>query len=249
MNGFALALPALLGSLLGAVATPVVVSAQDVKPPHLVEEAFIGDLAFTQDRGEIQIASLMRAAGNSLNRTARVPLEIEYGITDDIELSVETGGFNYSRDTGWSSPSGFGLGLRYGRYGLLPNLHASVTIEVESEREDATRVTSTRSGLQLGVDIPRLRMTHLFTSVVTGVWNSERTGKEVDWSAGVVVPFGRFRGMVERPLVVSDAANRGAVTGLVWKVVEGFDVGIATTVLTQPDVRARGAMMSFLLEF
>lgn len=239
------------GCLIGAaiIGRPSAASAQDAKPTQLIQEAFLGDLTFTQDRGEIQISSLMRADGAAANRTANIPLGFEYGITDDIQVSVETGGLNYERPAGWSSPTEFGIALRYGRYGLLPNLHAALTIGAETEGGSGKRITNTTSGLQLGVDIPRLRMTHIFTSVVGGVWNSEGIESGVDWSAGVVVPFGRLRATLERPLKVSDAANRGTVPGLVWKVVDGLDIGVATTLRTQTSTRLSGAMLSLVLEF
>jgi hypothetical protein len=241
----------LLGCILGAaiVARSDAACAQDDKPPQLIQEAFLGDLSFTQDRGEIQISSLMRADGAAANRTASIPLGFEYGITDDVQVSIETGGFNYERPAGWSSPREFGFALRYGRYGLLPNLHAAVTIGAESDGGDVKRIINTTSGLQLGLDIPRLRMTHIFTSVVGGVWNSEGIESAVDWTAGVVVPFGGLRATLERPLRVADAANRGTVPGLVWKVVEGLDIGVATTLRTQPSTRLTGAMLSLVLEF
>ncbi len=222
--------------------------AQDAKPPQLINEAFIGDLAFTQQRGEIQISSVMRADGAAANRTARVPLAMEYGITDALQVSIETGGFDYARPAGWSSPSAFALGVRYGRYGLLPNLHASVSIEAETE-SGATRTLSTMSGLQLGVDIPQLWMTHLFTSAGVGVWNSDGAKRDIEWAAGIVVPLGSFRATIERPLRAAEGAGRGLVPGLIWRVVEGFDVGVATTVRTQPSVKASGMMMSLVLEF
>jgi hypothetical protein len=228
---------------------PAAAAAQNPRPPQLIQEGFIGDLAFTQPRGEIQISSLLRAAGPSANRTASVPLQIEYGITDDIQVNIETGGFNYVRPTGWSSPGEFHLGLRYGRYGLLPNLHASVTIEAESRQEGGKPITNAMSGLQLGVDIPPLRMTHIFTSAVGGVWNSSGTVTGVDWVAGVVVPFGQLRATFERPLRLSDPATRGTVPGLVWKGARGLDIGVATTLRSQPRLVATGLMLSLLLEF
>jgi hypothetical protein len=237
----------LLGVAIGVI--PSTASAQDAKPPQLIQMAFIGDLPFTQDRGEIQISSIMRAAGASANRTASVPLEIEYGITDDIEVSIATGGFNYTRPIGWSSPSAFGLGLRYGHYGLLPNLHASVKIEAESEAGVSKRVTNATAGLQLGLDIPRLRMTHIFTSAVGSVWNSEGTITALDWFAGVVVPLGQVRATIERPLALSDPATRGTVPGLIWKAAHGLDIGVATTLRSQPRLLATGLMLSLLLEF
>src|SRR3954462_2844946 len=48
--------------------------AQEAKPPQLIQEAFVGDLAFTQDRGEVQIGSLLRVHGSGANRTAGVAL-------------------------------------------------------------------------------------------------------------------------------------------------------------------------------
>jgi hypothetical protein len=237
----------LLSAAIGAI--PDAASAQDAKPPRIIEEAFLGDLAFMQERGETQISSLLRTAGASANRTARVPLAIEYGITDDFQVGIKTGGFNYERPTGWSPPREFGLALRYGRYDLLPNLHASATIEAESVIEGGKRITNTTSGVQLGVDIPRLRMTHVFTSVTGGVWNSEGIKTGVDWAAGVVAAFGHLRGTLERPLRVTDPANRGTVPGLIWKVGNGFDIGVATTLRTQPAITVSGAMLSLLLEF
>lgn len=228
---------------------PRTAPAQDASSPKLIEEAFLGDLAFMQERGEIQIGSLMRADGASANRTAGIPLAIEYGITDDFQVSLETGGFNYARAAGWSSPHAFGLGLRYGRYGLLPHLHAAVTLGAASDGGSGTRVTSTTSGLLLGVDVPRLGMTHVFTSLVDGFWNSQGIKAGVDWFAGAVVPMGRLRATIERPLRVADAANRGTVPGLVWKVVEGLDIGAATTLRTQPETRLSGAMLSLVVEF
>ena len=241
----------LLGCVFGAAFSfiPAAAAAQNPRPPQLIQEGFIGDLAFTQPRGEIQISSLLRAAGPSANRTASVPLQIEYGITDNIQVNIETGGFNYVRPTGWSLPGEFHLGLRYGRYGLLPNLHASVTIEAESQGEGGKRLTNTMSGLQLGVDIARLRMTHVFTSVVGGVWSSAGTKTAVDWAAGAVVPFGQLRATFELPLRVSDPANRGAVPGLVWKAGGPLEIGIATTLRTQPAMKLSGVMLSFLVEF
>jgi hypothetical protein len=238
--------------LLGAAITtgPGAASAQDAKPIQLIQEAFLGDLAFTQERGEIQISSLMRADGAAVNRTASIPLGMEYGITDDIQVSIETGGFNYARPTGWSSPRAFGMGLRYGRYGLLPNLHAALTIAAETDGGAGDkRIVDTKSGLQLGVDVPRLRMTHIFTSIVRGLWNSEGIQSGVDWNAGLVVPLGTARVTIERTVRAADSANRGTVPGLVWKVADGLDIGVATTLRTQPSVRLSGAMLSLVLEF
>jgi hypothetical protein len=231
------------------IAVPRVGLTQEEKPPQLIQEPFIGALSFTQERGEIQISSAMRADGAAANRTAGVPLEIEYGITNDLQVSIGTGGFNYERPAGWSSPRDFGVELRYGRFGLLPNLHASVTLEGESESQPGNRSVSTMSGLQLGLDIPPLRMTHIFTSVAAGLWNSEGTETDVDWLAGVVVPFGSFRATIERPLIVSEATNRATVPGLIWRGPNSLDFGVATTLYTQPRFRATGLMLTIVLEF
>jgi hypothetical protein len=233
---------------VAALAAPIAAQGRSM-PPRLIEEPFLGDLAFTQERGEIQITSLMRAAGSAADRTARIPLEIEYGFTDWLELSVETGGLHYARPSGWESPREFGLGVRYGRHGLLPNLHASVTTEIETEKEEHERTSVVTSGVQLGLDLSRLRMTHLFTSVAADVWGSGEDEKEAAWVAGVVVPAGRLRFTAERAIPVSDTPAPGLVAGVVAKTMEGLDVGVATTLLTRPSTRASGVMLSLVFEF
>jgi hypothetical protein len=250
-TGSRLAGPSALACFLAAAIlfVPDAARAQETKPQQLIQEAFIGDLAFTQERGEVQIGSVARVNGAASNRSAGVSLGVEYGITDELQVSVETGGFNYERATGWSSPDEFGFGLRYGRYGLLPHLHAALSLGEESQGSGGARTTSTTSGLQLGVDIPRLAMTHVFTSVSESFWNSEGSDNAVDWIAGAVVPFGRLRATVERALSVADAADRGTVPGLVWKVTDVFEIGAATTLRTRPAARLSGAMLSLILEF
>jgi hypothetical protein len=68
-------------------------------------------------------------------------------------------------------------------------------------------------------------------------------------SPKLIEEAGRLRATIERPLRVADAANRGTVPGLVWKVVEGLDIGAATTLRTQPETRLSGAMLSLVVEF
>lgn len=237
--------------MLGAaiLCSPDAALAQDAKPPQLIQDAFVSDLAFVQGRGEIQIGSLARIAGAGATRTAGIPLGIEYGITDQLQVSVETGGFTYQSPSAWSSPRDFGLALKYGRYGLLPNLHAAVTLGAESERGSGARTTSATSALLLGVDLPRLRMTHLFTSVAGSLWKSEGTRSGVDWFAGAIVPFRQLRATIERPLRVADPSDRGTVPGLVWKIADGLEIGAATTLRTRPATRLSGAMLSLIVEF
>jgi hypothetical protein len=202
-----------------------------------------------QERGEIQIGSFVRINGTGATRTAGTPLGIEFGITDELQVSVETGGFTYQSPSGWSSPSDFGLAFSYGRHGLLPNLHAAVTLGAESAREIGARTNSVNSALLLGVDLQRLRMTHVFTSVVGTFWNSTGSQAGVDWFAGAIVPFGQLRVTIERPVRVADPADRGTVPGLVWKVSDGLEIGAATTLRTRPATRLSGGMLSLIVEF
>ena len=55
-----------------------------------MQEVFQSDLVFPQDGGELQFTLTPRFSGGNNKDSVQVPLEIEYGITD--QLQVEFGG-------------------------------------------------------------------------------------------------------------------------------------------------------------
>ena len=230
---------------------PLLARAQSSLPP--VEETFLGSLAFLQERGEVQVRSLVRAGGTRSAPTALAPIEFELGITDALELTLESGGSRYRRPDGWSSPSraDFGAGLRVGGQ-LFDRLHSAVSLEVGSEsgeESDSRRETSMGLGIQLGIDLPRLRSSHLFTSAGFERAVRDASAHESDWTVGIVVPVGSFRGTLEHRLVASDASERVTIPGIIWQAGAGWELGLATSIATQSRPRPHGLLMSILVEF
>jgi hypothetical protein len=238
-------------TLASLLLLPLMARAQKAPEP-LAQEAFLGSLSFMQERGEVQIRSLVRTGGTRSRPTALAPVEFELGITNSLELNLESGGSRYQRPGGWSSPTeaGLGVGLRFGGQ-MIERLHSAVSLEVASEPGEASgdaRATTLGLGIQLGIDFPRLRAMHLFTSAGIERPLRNATGHETEWAAGIVVPVGPFRGTLEHQLIPSEENPRVTVPGVIWKV-SGWEFGIATTIASESPTRPRGLLLSALVEF
>lgn len=82
-----------------------------------LEELFLSDLVFPQERGEVQVTLSASRADRQEGERLQLPLTLEYGITDRLQVELEWGGYRRDRfDADDRSSDDFGdaeIGVSY----------------------------------------------------------------------------------------------------------------------------------------
>lgn len=77
--------------LVALIALPLRVSAQDARPQPL-QELFLTEVVYLQDKGELQITLSSLLDGSSADRSALMTTAIEYGLTDQWQIGASLDG-------------------------------------------------------------------------------------------------------------------------------------------------------------
>jgi hypothetical protein len=230
------------------------------RPP--VEELFVGALAFTQERGEVQVATALATNRLAGGHATAIPADVEFGLTDAIQLEFHGTAARRAPLSGWSTPltRGASIGITAVRHAWNHGLHIGVSIDAPiqwnaSDGEDAksTRVQFETPALLLGWDLQRVGGAHLFAKL-TGA--GARCSDESDIAAddapcvlGVVVPAGeRIRITTELPLHAHGAAFASITPGIVWRV-SGFELGAAVVAARDRHRPLTGTRLLLVREF
>jgi hypothetical protein len=217
---------------------PAVAGAQVAEREEPIQELFVGETVFVQERGEVQLTTTFDGRKNADEKAWRTAQLVQYGVTDRLELDTELP-FVSGRESTALRQAGLGdieVGILMG---LARRIHAgalSVGLRLRLPTGDEAR------GHGEGETVPEpivifakaFGSAQLHASAEVGFAN-KGTPKEWTYGAGVVVPTGHWRETLEVDARHEGDENRLLLTpGLYFKPRRAFEIGIGIPVgLTQ----------------
>ena len=225
--------------LAGLCVLPAVASAQgsgrDEQP---IQELFVGETVFVQDRGETQLTWSFDGRKNAGEKSWAATQVVQYGLTDWLELDAELPFVNGSESTALRH-----AGLGDGEVGILVGLARDVRAGALSIGARVRLPTGDEStGHGEGETVPEAIIifgkafgrAQVHASGEVGFAN-KGTPKEWTYGAGLVVPTGPWRETLELDARHEGDEDRLLLTpGLYFKPKDAFEIGIGVPIgLTQ----------------
>lgn len=212
--------------LAATMMVPASVAAEQARPA-VIEAFFLAGNAHIQERHEVQITWSLEHARQDEVSADDIDLEVEYGITNRLQLEV---GLPWQRvhPSGEAASSGFGnLGIGF-MYALAQGprrlLSAGLDLGLPTAEGDEGGATQIQPFVIAGHSIGRGE-THASASY--GLDASH----DVAWNVAGVAPFRKWRGTLELNGRRVDRTNSIRITpGVMWKGWPGYEVGVAMPV-------------------
>jgi hypothetical protein len=249
---------AVRSALVSLAVTGVLVHARDARAEDdeiedVVQEVFLGSVAFSQDARELQLslASSWIAADEA---DVFAPLLAgEWGLTDRLQLEVETPFAIAVPDQG-EADGGLGnaeVGVLYNvvrspALGLVASAGASAVLPTAS----TAMVDRAWGGGALVSLYKYLGPVHATLSVETGalVPVGDEAELGVEGALGVIVPLGRVIPIVEVGFEREDDSELRCAAGFAWAVADGIELGLAGLVSRGDDDTEWGALVGLTWE-
>ncbi len=243
---------ALLASLLSLSAAGAGAQARD-EDDQPIQELFVGETVFVQDRNEVQLTSRLDFRKNADEKVWVAAQLVQYGLTDRLELDAQVP-FVSGLESLAIRSAGVGdaeLGLLLG---LARHIHAgSLSVGVRVRLPTGVEAKGHGEGetvVEPIVIVARaFRKLEVHGSGEVGFANKNMP-KEWTYGGGAILPTGRFRETIELDARFEGGEHRVLLTpGVYLKPTRAFEVGVGVPVgLTQrsPDV---GAIVVATLEF
>lgn len=183
----------------GAVSSSQIDEHNGSKFPEYVQELFVGDVVYTQERHELQIGSAGNVYHADLTDGADISTEFEYGITDKLQIGI---GLNYKtiRTEIAGGATARNAGIHNTEIGLAYNISNSptwsVTAMLEAELPTAKEEAFGEQELEFSPVLVVARdmefaQVHLSTSAELG------DKVELDYNIGGIFPMGEIVGILE----------------------------------------------------
>jgi hypothetical protein len=205
--------------------------AHDSEEP--IQEVFKSDLVFAQEAGEFQFSIMPQYAQSGEESSWAIPLSIEYGITDNLQLEFEwvSYGQNDPHDEGASRGIGDAeIGLQYSWMEISGSeVHAALGLEVgiplgDDKEELGEGEKSLATYLVLGVNFTD--SLHAFMQL--GVEYPEHETRERYSNVGLV---GKITDDAALTLEYSwQESERYITPGLVWSPADDWELGLGVSV-------------------
>jgi hypothetical protein len=218
----------MLVSMLSAVgfAALALVSPPDAAP-WLIEEFFLARNAHPQERHEVQVTWSLEHAREDDVAATDIGLEVEYGITDRLQLEAELP-WQRLRPAGEEASSAFGnveTGLMYAfARGPRRMLSAGVDVELPTAESGEGADTQVEPFVIVGRAIGRGEAHASFS-------HGLRESHESAWDVAGVAPYRNWRGTLELNGRRDDGSTSVRITpGVMWKGLRGYEVGVAMPV-------------------
>ena len=223
--------------MLIAIAIAGGAAAQDApRPEALLEELHVASISQVQEQGEIQFTlalSSQKAGGAALRDSIGGQFEIEIGVTDRFQLSMEGEVLDRSALAGGSDDIEVGAAYEVFR-GSTSNLIVAVESRANHLRETEIRMTSAW----------RLRRAELHS----GMSLEQEDGKRnVSIDVAAIWPWAAWRGTLE---VHHDSAFRGSpsiIPGVAW-TRDGLQLGLGVALSSESESSGR-LMLNTAIEF
>lgn len=219
---------------------------------QIVQELFRGTVVYPQEKGEWQITSGY-SHGSKVRDDGIIPIEVEYGITDRLQLGIEApvnlfssvsdniegvehlgieiySNFYSNAATGTALGLGYGIGIPTQKAKGDPNSYVHETTFVAYQEIGQTAVN--------------------FSGVVEVEDSSVETNVEGELALGVFRELGAFVPMLEWSIEIEeDEIPTVLAPGLFWKSGQGFEVGASLPIGLNDDAPDIGAGLLFIYEF
>ena len=219
-----------LGCALGCwLAHPGTVSAQGAdiveRTPELLQEFFIAESVFPQDRHELQVTvGAVYRAGNG-SRVWRLPAVVEFGLSDRLQVAAELPYVSLS-PVGAARARGLGNAIVSLAYGVLLNAASTaVTVGLEVElpgRRADSLLTEGRVAWQPGVVVARQIGK---AQVHVGAALELSRPRSLSADVALVFPVRDLRLTTELNWLGDSDPILFFTPGLIWEAPSGLEVG------------------------
>ena len=223
----------ILATLTASITPPLHAQANPVSTVQLIQEAFRGELVYTQDARELQLTLSSDITRNRLQSPGTISIAAEYGITSAWQASVEWQVPSFQ--LGDAPPSVLSVGvkrawMRLG--GSQVDLAAGATVSFPVAGLARANATELQSFVVLATDAAQGGV-HFFLGASLGVRPIATAGNAEDasgpgWNAGIIGRIGPFRLVGEL-----DGQQHGELCltpGIVWRGSASLQVGVAAPV-------------------
>lgn len=238
-----------------------------------LQEVFRTDLVYTQDRGEIQLTTGMRARWNQ-GLLEQWPVQAEYGMTDRLQLQIEWEGWQDLKPLEQPSANGpgdVGVGAKYSFMNIQGSpYHAALSFETvlpsgNTNKDLGDGFLSYTPSLLVARDLSKHRRMQLFTQIgvafVQRVRHHENraddapAAHELEWSGGLFVPLRHAVIVTEVSWQTNTWNHSGQINqvdltpGIVWKLPWRWECGVGASFGLTPASDRVGLQIKFTKEF
>ena len=233
-----------------------------------IQEMFQSNLVYPQEEGEIQLTFFPSYRKKTESELTRTFFEIEYGITDALQIIFEWDGLLYKNLKDGPTNSGPGnieIGAQYSWMAMGDgNTHFSFGTLVEFpvgavDNKLSEGLIQIQPFAVLARDFPKLNQSQIFFelgfNLADQIRNTsgdpEPSFESIFWNVGAFFPFGSWRGTLEingsNNELDSGEINEIFVTpGIIYKLSREWEIGVAApigTTNTSDDYRVVGYLM------
>jgi hypothetical protein len=103
---------ALLPALVDTLGRPIAADGERETSRPLLEELFLSEVIYPQDRGEMQVSTGLELERDGRRSRFSVPLQIEYGITERLQMELSMP-YEHDGATDESGIGNVGVGVLY----------------------------------------------------------------------------------------------------------------------------------------
>jgi hypothetical protein len=252
-----------VGLYLTTLFIPTVSFAQTV-PEQPLQELFLTETVYPQDKGETQITFGSQFSKNKGRKLFQIPLSLEYGLTDKLQMSFELAANGLTLEgESFKGPSDIELGMKYSWMNIgRSNFHMATGLELglptgsvkknlgEGELEYEPYII-------IAKDFPHLSRLQLFSQFgvtlsqpVRSTDDDDEFTKGMTWNNGLFVAFRQMAFTTELNWQKSGGENTLYVTpGIVWTLPHSLEMGFGVPIgITKSADRYR-TIMKLTYEF
>ncbi|MCP5054580.1 MAG: hypothetical protein GY940_45860, partial [bacterium] len=200
-----------------------------------LQELFQTETVYPQEKGELQLTLIANFNKKTHQNSLFVPMVIEYGITDNWQVEIESGSYLYKKNPAGKETFGIDvleIGTKYSFMDISGSgAHVAVGFEIgiplghsgENESIDEDSVEY-EPFLVLAKDFPHLNHSQLFTEVRLG-FGEAGEGVEFNWNSGFFIPVGSVCFTGELNYKGGDEKEIYLTPGMVWNLPGAWELG------------------------
>jgi hypothetical protein len=241
------------------------VAAQDERDQPL-QEVFQTELVYPQEKGAFQLTSALTFA--RVNKKFSSELTVEYGLTRAWQVDLQWESFARRETDPGLVTRGSGdlrVGTKYSFMNIRgSNFHSAVGFELGLPASSAGKGISEgkidyQPYVVVAKDFPRMSRLQLFSQlgitfshsiIKSGLSDSNRTEKTLEWNFGLFVPYRQVRFTTEMNWSRGTAENQLYLTpGIVWKLPANLEFGIGVPIGLSRDADGVKTILKFVYEF